>query len=240
MAATFVVAGTTVTDRPFVTAISSVLTVSGGTDNLLVVAIMCAVGPTITSVVWDPAGANQSFTSAGSPVASGGSTASNIFLYYLINPTAGAAKNVTATFSGSSGDAGIVSAHFQGADQTTPLRAGSYNSNTGNASTLALTITSQVGDLTTTAVVGDGDQTPSTDKTLIGSQGLTGFGPCIGLDRATGAASVTHTWSNIRFGNSNGAVGFSIAASAAAVVSDTGKILKRTYRPRPFAPGIAR
>ena len=137
-------------------------------------------------------------------------------IYTLTAPPTGAN---TLAFSISNGPATTIYADlitYTGVSQGTPVRAGSYNSldQSGSASSISLTITSQAGDMTCTCgSVGGGNQNlgSGTNKTVRNND--TGGATCIGTDDAAGAASVTHTWT--MSGSDTGSIicGFSISGS---------------------------
>jgi hypothetical protein len=196
MAVTFVAGATAVMDTSATNVISCVLTVAGGHSNNAI-GVVCAWhgNQTVTSVVWDAAGANQSFTSVGSPAIQTGDYC--VQLFRLVNPTAGSSKNITLTLSASVGVLGICAGHFDGVDQATPIRAASYNTFTaggGSISPANLVITSATNDITWTGFASDtGSQLPTTNKTLIDNEFI-GAQLDMGADYAAGAATVTHTW----------------------------------------------
>jgi len=189
------------------------LTVAGGHSNNCLIATTSWFGTvTVTSMVWDAAGANQAFTSMGTKVDNGSFHAQS---FYLVNPTAGASKLVTVTFSSTSPAIGLVAAHFDGVDQATPIRAGTYNSSSSAIRPIDLVITSQANDMTVSGLVTDGFQNnPTTNKTLIGALFNGGVGLAVGADYANGAATVTHSWDEVGTVGSLGVVGGSLAASA--------------------------
>jgi hypothetical protein len=140
-------------------------------------------------------------------------------IYVLTAPSTGAN---TLAFSIANGPATTIYADlitYTGVDQTTPVRAGSYNSSDtpASGSTVTLTITSQTNDMTCTcASVGGGNQNlgSGTNKTVRNND--TAGATCIGTDDAAGAASNTHTWT--MSGSDTGRIicGFSIAAAGGA------------------------
>lgn len=189
--------------------LNATLTVSGGTNNAIAACVSwVGNGTTVSSVVWDAAGANQAMTAVGAETGQGNY---RVRPYVLANPTAGSSKLVTATLSAAVSEGAVVASHFQGVNST-PIRAGTYNTNaSAGGPPLSVVITSQTDDMTFSCFVSDGFQAnPSTDKTLVGAA-FNNYG--LGMDYAAGAATVTHTWSE---GGSVAAVavgGASLAAS---------------------------
>jgi len=193
------------------------LTVAGGHSNNLLIAVVVWVGSgTVSSVVWDVANAGgQAFTSVGTKITSG---PLNIEMFRLVNPTAGTSKLVTATLSQTESMIAMTASHFDGVDQTTPIRAGSYI-NTGSAasSPVSLNITSQTDDMTVSGFMSDGFQNnPTTNKTLIGASFSGSVGAAIGADYAAGAATNTHTWTEAGSLADLKVLGASLAAATVA------------------------
>ncbi len=182
------------------------LTISAGLNNGLFWYVFWSASATVSSVVWDPAGANQSLTSVGAAVHNSADN-SNIQAFYLANPTAGSSKVVRVTLSSTQlcWTGGFVAT---GVDQTTPVRASSY---TSNVDANNITITSQADDLTSSMVLTASTVT-GTDQTLI-AMNDNGFGG-VGFDYAVPSGNVTHTWSGVFAGSPFASIlGFSIKAS---------------------------
>lgn len=187
------------------TSLSWTHTGAASPSNYLAV-VGCYVAPTgagdITSVTYG----GQAMTLIAAQTAGGG-TAERVSLYGIINPPVGS-QTVQINFAGTVGLVSAGAITFTGADQAT----GWHNSNTnsGTAATIALTITSATGEITTTAAGADNNtNAPTTTQTARWTR--TTFIEA-GGDTAPGAATVTHTWT-ITSGN-NAIVGASIMAAA--------------------------
>lgn len=173
---------------------SASMTVNTGGANVAAVArvnVEANTGaPTLGTVTYGGA----AMTSVGTPPIA--TTTSNVALYTLASPATG---SNTLAWTVSNGPAASLFADltaYQGVNQTTPARSGSYNSlsDTTTSTTASLVITSQTGDMTTTvASCADGSSgIASTNQTQrnIDNSGTFSFG----TDDAAGAATVTHTW----------------------------------------------
>lgn len=113
-----------------------------GTDGLMACGIATSTGggTTVSSVTWDPTGANQAFTQAATIHL----TDVRVDLWYLKAPTAGAAKTVRIiTSAGVNHAAWCVT--WTGVDQTTSM--GTAVSTSGTTSPSSLTPGSAVGDV---------------------------------------------------------------------------------------------
>ena len=104
---------------------------------------------TVSSVVWDAVGANQSLTQIGS----GHATADDAFVtaFYLVAPSAGDSKLITVTLSGSLDAAGasVVAFSLAGVDQLSPIRDEDGDAQQ-NVSTLSATVSAVSGDFLAT------------------------------------------------------------------------------------------
>lgn len=139
-------------------------------------------------------------------------------IWYLLEASIPSGSQAVAiSVSGTLGDIYGNAACFSGVDQTNPVRGGTY----GNWTTASNTITSDVNDLTISAINGGGSGTSGTNQTSDGISNAGNFG--FGSDHATtAAASVTHTWSGT---NNPAMVGFSILVlgGAAGFIPLTGE-----------------
>lgn len=167
------------------------MTISGGHSNtaLVVWVLWAGAGVTITSVTWDPAGANQLLTSMGAAV-NFGSGVNNVQGFVLAGPTAGATKVIRIAYSALA-DVSGMGAVYDTVDQSTP----SYNL-TSNATGAPLAVTAASGDATTTACA-----TSNTVDSTAGSPVATvlidlngGVALAAGSDYALATGTETHTW----------------------------------------------
>src|SRR5689334_5749816 len=205
--------------------LSVTLTVASGHSNNALVALVLFTGAHITSVssmVWDAAGANQAFTLAGTGIIDiAGSLHLGLQAFRLVNPTPGTSKLVTVTLSGAVSAVTLVAAHFDGVDQTTPIRASSYRNDgdSGGSSPCSLQITTAVGDITITGLVSDQftGSAPTTNRTLIGSMvDAVHVGYSYGMDFGTpDATPFQHDWTLSNPFSITKSLGFSLAAASA-------------------------
>lgn len=141
---------------------------------------------TVSSVTWDPAGANQSLTAVAAAVTAGTTYSKQAFK--LVNPTAGASKTLRVTMSsGTVSNVNIGASVYDGVDQTTP--SANFTSNT---TADPLTVTATSGDVTTTSMVVSNLIT-STDQTQLWLDN-TPSASADGGDYAIATGNMTHTW----------------------------------------------
>ena len=193
------------------------LTIGSGSNRALIVAItQASTSSTITSVVWDPTGANQALTAIVGKAA--GSRRCD--LYGLVNPASG---NLTLRVSWSGGSKAFkfCGMAVTNADQTggaTTFRNATSASDASGPSDPSLAITSATGDMTVdVAQAGSVDtiSTPTKTQIWLNTTGtLDGGG-----SRAAGAATVTHAWT---VGGIWSQVGCSIKSSADITIALTG------------------
>ncbi|MGQ0579354.1 MAG: DUF6701 domain-containing protein [Betaproteobacteria bacterium] len=166
-------------------------TISGGNRYVFVQVVNGNSWPTISSVVWDPAGVNEALSVIGT--ATQGTNVRTV-LYGLVNPTA---KTATMRVTLSAGDGGgtfVAVSSFTGVDQTTPL--GTPATATGAvATTPTVTVTSATGELVIDAM---GTKETTGNKTAGAGQseiwdGFSGDADGAGSTNA-GAASVVMSW----------------------------------------------
>jgi len=130
------------------------VTVSPGTNLALTITISFDIAegtstPTVSSVVWDQAGANQALTLVNAGQTSSG-LGPNVETWALINPTPGASKTITITTSLS--DPVFLSAcAWTGVDQTGGATSFPHAASARSATTVA--VTSAAGN----AVLGGGE-----------------------------------------------------------------------------------
>lgn len=148
------------------------------------------------AVAWDTAAALSitSITYGGNAMTSCGAAVNSstvyVQLFYLINPPTGSnTLAISATAGTNEIYANLVA--FQGVNQTTPVRPGTYTTASGGSG-YSITISSNANDLTMAAISSSGAIT-STNQTSDGiiTTGTNG----LGSDHATVASvSVTDTW----------------------------------------------
>lgn len=133
---------------------TSAITISAGSNRALLVGVVMDSGsvlPVGLGCVYDVAGANQTMTavSGTNTGISAAITAAMVF-YGLVNPTSGASKTVTCSWTASS-TVGVVAISFTGTNQSSVAAAfpnGNFNSPGSAASPAAVTITSATGHKT--------------------------------------------------------------------------------------------
>lgn len=109
---------------------------------LVIVTWTTPVGAAITSVVWDPAGANQSLSSVAAATTVGNR---KVQAFFLVNPAAGTAKPVRVTWNDSTiGSQAIIAAAYSGAHQTTPYS--DWTTANGSASPITVTVPNVAAD----------------------------------------------------------------------------------------------
>ena len=163
------------------------LTISSLTNGALTVCVGWAneAAVTISSVTWDPIGANQTLTQVAAAAANGDYKKQ---CFYRISPTAGTSKTLRVTMStGTISNVNIGAATWQGVDQTTPT--GNWTSNTTGD---ALTVTASSGDATMTSII-TSSTVDSTDQTQIWRDS-TPSASADGGDYSLASGNVTHTW----------------------------------------------
>lgn len=170
-------------------------------------------------------------TAAGAKGTGGATGHSASRLFYVLGQPSGS-HTLTASFTGTASEIYYELSTWQGVDQTTPVRPGTY-SNSVNAVVIAggntTVITSNVTDLTTSCVNGGTSTNITPSQTLLGSNG--GGIESGAADRATtAAASVSHKWSGGAAGSNFSFSGFSIQ-SVQAVTPST------SFTPRLIASG---
>jgi hypothetical protein len=152
-------------------------------------------GGAITSVTYG----GQAMTSCGTAA---DNSSNNAFcqLFYLANPPTGSnALVVTGNAQVNEIYANVVS--FSGVNQTTPVRSGSYQTNTSAAGTATLTISSNANDLTLSVINGgatsltSGDFSTNSGTAFDGDNNAGTFCGASGHS-TTGASSVTHSWTS--------------------------------------------
>lgn len=169
-------------------------------------------------------------------------------IYYLTTAGGlvnGTGKAVSVSIGGTIRDIYVNVVCFNGVDQTTPVRPGTYQApaNATAAGSYSMVISSDPNDITVTCVNGEGSgfgnpgQTNQTRDSNNFNGGFCGYSDHC----TTPAASVTHTWTG-----STGVlaiVGFSLQASQAIPATNIYLAKKSKYqniRPRAFAPGLGR
>lgn len=160
---------------------------------------------TLNSVTWDADGTPQALTSIAAKFDGGSSR--YIQWFYRAAPSAVTNGVVRATFDGDTSNVKVGCAAFESVDQTTPVRASTWNT----ASGAAVTITTVVDDVTMTTVIASGSVT-SSDRTdfFADNTGEPFRGDDYHLATST---STTHTWT-ASGASTLGTVGFSVMAAA--------------------------
>jgi hypothetical protein len=145
----------------------NVYTVTAGFPGMLVMLMTdittLATPPTITSVVWDAAGANQALTLIGSNI-SGGAVGFGIYLYGAVGITAGATKAITVTSSANVAKLFLNMCTFSGALNAT-VAATFTNFTTGAAAT-TVNVTSATGNIVAGGIATGGGINPMTGTTI--------------------------------------------------------------------------
>ncbi len=167
------------------------LTVSG--SNTGIIALISTTGvPTGVTVVWDPAGANQSLALIDSEADPSGSQVT-VFAFLLIAPTAG---NKTLRYTASGGGNQYVSIQavaLTGADQSTLITSADTLKNNGNSTTPTTgAVTSSSDGATFAATANNTVFVSSNNQTLIFSASTGGVGGS--GTYALGGSTNTHSW----------------------------------------------
>jgi hypothetical protein len=170
---------------------------------------------TITSVTWCSAasggGTCIAMSAAGALICNGTNLVCTAG-YVLAAPATGTPSIVLTLSTTETEDLWIEGVTFSGANQTTPVRSGSYQTAGGsNAASKSITITGQTGDMDFSVAATQGGTNITTTQTIIIQDSTHGARLEFGLDRATSSSGgVTHTWA---WGNSAEAAvcGFAIA-----------------------------
>ena len=115
------------------------------------------------------------------------------FMYGVASTLTGP-QAVAATWANNS-PCTMVAMGFQGVNATTPFNNGTATGHAGSASTIALTITSVAGDLTTSYEYNVSTTIlPTTSQTFIKSAGTAGGAGNADLETGAGIGTSTHTW----------------------------------------------
>lgn len=190
--------------------ISTPLSVTAGGSNLCAFAVVLfdnTAGESITSVTYG----GIAMTSCGAAV--NNPTGNEYAQIFSLTTTGGLLTGSNTLIV--TGSAGVVEVYvnlvsFTGVNQTTPVRAGTYITNTGSSITsLALTMSSSTSDLTIVAInTGSGGASQTSNQTVDGTSNLGSYSA--GSSHATvSASSITDTWTSA--GSTNMAMcGFSI------------------------------
>jgi hypothetical protein len=150
------------------------------------IAFNSAAGMSIGAVTYG----GQTMTSAGSAAFN---STNNIYvvLEYLYNPPTGG-NTLSVTVNGTVTDIYACLTAFTGCNSSTPVRAGSYTTNSCNSATsCSVTVTSNVNDLTLSAF--SAPQNPTTNQTA-DDNNTAGTNNLFDDHATTAASSVTHTW----------------------------------------------
>lgn len=133
----------------------------------------------------------NAMTSAGA-AASNATTHSMAQAFVLVAPPTGT-PTLSITISGTIQDIYYNLVVFSGVNQTTPVRAGTYQTKSSSGTNPSMTVTSNTNDRTVTVLDSGGPSISSTNQT---SDGINTGGAFAGASDhcTTPAASVTHTW----------------------------------------------
>jgi hypothetical protein len=160
-------------------------TVSGN-DRLMLVGISTLADEVVSSVVWDPTGANQSLSlvTGCNQLAGVG----EIWIYQLVAPATGTSLTLGVTFAASASSVvGVTS--FTGVDQTTPL--GTCVVASGDPGPATVTVTSAPGELVFDTVASDENVTADASQNVRWDLATPVFA---GGSTKAGASSVTMSW----------------------------------------------
>ncbi len=170
-----------------------------------------AAPDSITSIVWDPSGDNQSMTQIGTATQMNGENR-YMAMYYLAAPTTAKTGNVRVNFSGSINDhVAIIVRHVTGHDTGSMVR--DYAATFGESAAPSVTTTSQSGDLVIDMMAfrldevyltADSPQANSAKTSVITWRTL-------GSSTKAGASSVTMSWTS-----SGGSYDWAIKAASIA------------------------
>lgn len=160
--------------------------VVSGSNRLMLVGVSTLADATVSSVVWDPTGVNESLslvTNCNRLSANG-----EMWIYQRAAPTTGT-LTLRVTFSASTSAAvGVVS--FTGVDQATPL--GTCAANNGDPGPATVNVTSAAGELVFDTVASDENVTADASQSVQWDIITPTHG---GGSTKAGAASVTMSWS---------------------------------------------
>ena len=200
------------------------------TNGAIVVCIINEVGsPGASTVVWDSAGANQSFTQIGQSADSGG----NYYITYwgLVGPTTYGNKTISVTQTNAPPTTQVIAYSFTGVSQTGGTSSfGNFASNApASASTTAtVTCTSAANNMVLAAALvtsnGSGNLSAPTQTLLFDDN----TNQVWGAQYASGASSITSAWT-ISASYTYVAVAVNIIANGAASVSITAISRVRVY-----------
>lgn len=165
------------------------VTVTAGASLALTVTVNfdisnVTVTPSVSSIVWDQAGANQSLTLVNAGQVSG--TASNTETWAVVNPTAGASKTITVTTSASA-PVFLSACVWTGVDQTGGATSFPHAAALGNSATV--NVTSATGNIVLGAGASGGALSGITG-TLIYNDSSNGLNMNAFSNQDAGAASV--------------------------------------------------
>lgn len=167
------------------------VTVNSGANRALVGAIFFDAVVTSVTATWDVIGANQAMTQI--VTANLDATNGGLYLFGLLNPTAGTSKKITFSWT-STTDGASAGISFTGVDQT--AFSSSFVAATtasGTSTTPSITITSAIGNETIDVTYNNaaGYSAPTQTQLILHNGVPVGAG---GSSYAAGAATVTHQW----------------------------------------------
>jgi Tfp pilus assembly protein PilX len=169
-----------------------------GSGRLMLVGISTLTNEDVTSVVWDPTGANQSLSlvSGCNRLSANG----EMWIYQLVAPATGTSLTLTVTFA-TSASAAVGVASFTGVNQTTPL--GTCVVANGDPGPATVTVTSAPDELVFDTVASDENLTANASQNVRWDITTPVHG---GGSTKAGASSVTMSWTAGSTGWAIGAV----------------------------------
>jgi Tfp pilus assembly protein PilV len=169
-----------------------------GSNRLMLVGISTLTNETVSSVVWDPAGANQSLSlvSGCNRLSANG----EMWIYQLVAPATGTNLPLSVTFAATS-SAAVGVTTFTGVNQTTPL--GTCVVANGDPGPATVTVTSASDELVFDTVASDENLTANASQNVRWDITTPVHG---GGSTKAGASSVTMSWTAGSTGWAIGAV----------------------------------
>jgi Tfp pilus assembly protein PilV len=171
-----------------------------GSQRLMLVGISTRANEAVSSVVWDPTGANQplSLVTGCNQLSANG----EIWIYWLIAPATGTNLTLTVTFAPStSADAVVGVASFTGVNQSTPL--GTCVTSAVDPGPVFVTVSSATDELVFDTVASDENVTANASQNVRWDITAPAHG---GGSTKAGASSVEMRWAGGSTGLALGAV----------------------------------
>jgi len=172
-----------------------------GSNRLMLVGISTRADELVSSVVWDPAGANQSLSLV--PGCNRLSANGEMWIYQLVAPATGTNLPVRVTFAATA-SAAVGVTTFTGVNQTTPL--GTCVVANGDPGPATVTVTSAPDELVFDTVASDENVTANASQNV--RWDISSASPVVhgGGSTKAGATSVTMSWTAGSTGWAIGAV----------------------------------